>query len=144
MYNKMLVVGILVYFLLFEINNAQPFYRSLDGTNNNLNNPNAGASGAKYLNYKNASELFADPTTASMLNCPHNYQAAGLPVVDRCTDNLTNDVFPLPRCISDLVDGIRATQVQQFDNIFINDLKSKRKSSHMVSLEMSRDHTKLL
>ena len=138
----MLIAGILVYFLLFRIINAQlDNYRSLDGTDNNQNDPNAGASGAKYLNYKNARELFANPTTASMLTCPHNYQAVGLPVVDRCTDVLPEGTFPLPRCISNLADGIHSTQAQQFNEIFVSDLKSKRKSSHMVSLKMSLDRT---
>jgi hypothetical protein len=129
----MLPCEIFVYFfLLFKISNAQQ-YRSLDGTNNNLYVPNAGASGVQYLNYKNAKEFFADPTTASMLTCPHNYINDGLPIVDKCTDILPEGIFPLPRCISNLANGIRATQAQQFGVNFINSLKSKRKSSHMVS-----------
>ena len=132
MYNKMLFRGILVYFLLFKISEAQQ-YRSLDGTNNNLYVRNAGTAGAQYLNYKNAKELFADPTTASMLTCPHNYETDGSPILDRCTDILPEGTFPLPRCISNLADGIHATQAQQFGANFINSLKSKRKSSHMVS-----------
>jgi hypothetical protein len=130
MCNKMLFGGILVYFLLFGVNSAQKQYRSLDGTNNNLLVPDAGASGVLYLN---GNELFADPTTASMLNCPHNYQNDGLPLVDRCSDILPEGTFPLPRCISDLANGIQATQAQQYDENFIESLKSIRKSSHMVS-----------
>src|SRR6266498_443389 len=130
--NKMLLCGILIYFSLFKINNAQQ-YRSLDGTNNNLNVPNAGASGVNYLNYKNAIELFADSATASMVACPHNYQAVTLPVVDKCTDILPEGTFPLPRCISDLVNGVQATQAQQFDENFVDTFRSKRKSSDMVS-----------
>ncbi|RIA97145.1 heme peroxidase [Glomus cerebriforme] len=126
------LLGILVCFSLFKTNNAQQ-YRSLDGTNNNLNVPNAGAVGAVYLNYKNAIELFADSTTASMLSCPHNYQAVTLPVVDKCVDILPEGTFPLPRCLSDLGDGVQATRAQQFNETFVNNHKSKRKSSHMMT-----------
>src|SRR3954452_16801871 len=128
----MLFGRVLIYFLLFGINHAQKQYRRLDGTSNNLLVPDAGASGVLYSN-KNANELFADPTTASMLNCPHNYQNDGLPLVDKCTDILPEGAFPLPRCISNLADGIQAKQAQQYDEKFIDGLKSKRKSSHMVS-----------
>jgi hypothetical protein len=132
MYSKILFYGILVYFSLFKINNAQQ-YRTLDGTNNNLNVPNAGAVGAIYLNYKNAAELFADSATASMVICPQNYQAVASPVIDKCTDVLQEGTFPLPRCISDLVDGVQAKQTQQLNEGFVDSFKSKRKSSHMVS-----------
>ncbi|PKC11241.1 heme peroxidase [Rhizophagus irregularis] len=130
--NKILFYGILVYFSLFKINNAQQ-YRTLDGTNNNLNVPNAGVVGAIYLNYKNAVELFADSATASMVICPQNYQVVALPVVDKCTDVLQEGTFPLPRCISNLADGVQATQAQQFDESFVDSFKSKRKSSHMMT-----------
>src|SRR5581483_10778248 len=103
---KILLYEILICFSLFQINNAQQ-YRSIDGTNNNLNVPNAGASGVNYLNYKNATELFADSATASMVTCPHNYQAATLPVVDKCTDILPVGTFPLPRCISNAVSSVQ-------------------------------------
>src|ERR1043165_2610238 len=120
-------------FLLFSLNNAQQQYRSLDGTNNNLYVPTAGASGVPYLNYKNAKELFADAKTASMLTCPRNYIADTLPVTDKCTDVLPKGTFPLPRCISNLANGIRSTREQSLDANFTESLKSKRKSSHMVS-----------
>ncbi|GBC06036.1 hypothetical protein RclHR1_06580008 [Rhizophagus clarus] len=132
MFNKILFYGILVYFSLFKVNNAQQ-YRSLDGTNNNLNVPNAGAAGTLYLNYKNAAELFADSATASMVFCPHNYQAVTLPVVDKCTDVLQEGTFPLPRCISDIVSGVQATQAEQLDENFVESFKSIRKSSHMMT-----------
>jgi hypothetical protein len=132
-HNKMLLCGFIIHFLLLiSINDAQQ-YRSLDGTNNNLYVPNAGASGVPYLNYKNAKENFADSKTASMLTCPHNYVADKLPIVDKCTDILPKGTFPLPRCVSNLANGIQSTRAQQFDADFTNSLKSKRKSSHMVS-----------
>ncbi|RHZ69451.1 hypothetical protein Glove_283g157 [Diversispora epigaea] len=104
---------------------VQAEYRSFDGTNNNLQNPNTGSINQPLLrtdvpNFYDSSE--------HMLLCPGNYSKA--PVQISC-GSITTGNLPMPRCISDRTTGIQMKFEDRFEIDFREKFKSKRNASHM-------------
>ncbi|CAG8610641.1 35932_t:CDS:10, partial [Racocetra persica] len=105
-------------------------YRSYDGVGNNKANPKAGSSGVPYFIIEQFTQRFDNPTTGSMLQCPGNYTSI---LSVNCTNPLQSGQFPLPRCISNLANGIHKSFVDQNNISYSDSLKSKRKSSHLMT-----------
>ncbi|CAG8467977.1 2697_t:CDS:10 [Cetraspora pellucida] len=105
-------------------------YRSYDGVGNNKANPKAGSSGMPYFTLEQFTKRFDNPTTGSMLQCPGNYTSI---LSVNCTNPLQSGQFPLPRCISNLANGIHKSYVDQNNISYSDSMKSKRKSSHLMT-----------
>ncbi|CAG8603950.1 9783_t:CDS:2, partial [Paraglomus occultum] len=105
-------------------------YRAIDGTGNNLNYPTAGATGDKYLRVDLPTANFVDGNRQP-LKTPTDGVLPGTAINSSCTDQLAADVYPLPRCVSNIV-------TRYGTNLIVNDskvpiYKSLRKTSHMIT-----------
>src|SRR5438105_1682469 len=102
-------------------------YRSLDGSNNNIANPNAGIPNAPFFRQKPNHENYAG-NNGEMIPSPGNYNAPNGKALT-CKDAREEGIFPLPRCISNVIDGYRLTRQDAFSWNFLDSFKSKRKVS---------------
>ncbi|CAG8558737.1 5042_t:CDS:2, partial [Paraglomus brasilianum] len=105
-------------------------YRSINGTGNNVLYPTAGATNDKYLRVDLPNANFVDGNRQP-LKTPTDGILPGTAVNASCTDQLAADVYPLPRCVSNIV-------TRYGTNLIINDnknpiYKSFRKTSHMIT-----------
>src|SRR4051812_46422797 len=104
-------------------------YRSLDGSNNNIAVPNAGIPNVPFNRQKPNYEKYAG-NNGKMIPSPGNYVLNG--ISPTCKDPREEGIFPLPRCISNVLDGYQLTRENEFSWDFLDSFKSKRKVSHMV------------
>ncbi|CAG8542019.1 2813_t:CDS:10 [Paraglomus occultum] len=95
-------------------------YRSLDGTGNNKNNPSAGSNSQPYKRLKSVNTFYSD-ANQTMLQTP------ATPV--NCSSALATNVYPLPRCVSNLISRYG---IASYDPA-IASFSSKRQISHMVT-----------
>jgi hypothetical protein len=106
-------------------------YRSLDGSNNNIAEPKAGTPNVPFFRKKPNDENYAGKN-GEMVSSPGNYNFILKEVAPKCKDLIPKGMFPLPRCISDVLDGYQTTAKDAFSWDFLDSFKSKRKVSHMV------------
>ncbi|CAB4491492.1 unnamed protein product [Rhizophagus irregularis] len=107
-------------------------YRSLDGSNNNIAEPKAGTPNVPFFRQKPHDANYAGDN-GEMVSSPGNYNYNPNEVVPKCKDLIPKGMFPLPRCISDVLDGYQTTAKDAFSWDFIDSFKSKRKVSHMIT-----------
>ncbi|CAG8630503.1 4443_t:CDS:10 [Rhizophagus irregularis] len=107
-------------------------YRSLDGSNNNIAEPKAGTPNVPFFRQKPHDANYAGDNS-EMVSSPGNYNYNPNEVVPKCKDLIPKGMFPLPRCISDVLDGYQTTAKDAFSWDFIDSFKSKRKVSHMIT-----------
>ncbi|CAG8624350.1 25369_t:CDS:10 [Dentiscutata erythropus] len=105
-------------------------YRSYNGVGNNVANSLAGSSGTPYFINEPITQRFDNSTIGSMLQCPGNY--INISAIN-CTNPLQIGQFPLPRCISNLANSLHKSYVDYNNISYIDSLKSKRKSSHLMT-----------
>lgn len=104
-------------------------YRSLDGSNNNIAIPNAGIPNVPYFRQKPNNEKYAGDN-GEMIPSPGNYVLNVK--APTCKDPRAKGIFPLPRCISNVLDSYQLTKEYAFSWNLLDSFKSKRKVSHMV------------
>ena len=107
-------------------------YRTLDGTNNNLNTPLA-----KTLVRGNPPISFysvVNVTSSELIPTPGDYTSTVPIGFERCSssNNLPINLYPLPRCVSDLVGSMKENANDVYNLNALGKFKSERKISHMV------------
>src|SRR5438045_9726541 len=116
---------ILLTFILITTSTCE--YRSINGQNNNINNPSAGIPETPFVrNIPQAQPFYADANN-NMISTPGNYISAPPATVLSCTDALTENVFPLPRCISNRIMSKQSKDTDMFDLTHLEKFKSKRR-----------------
>src|SRR6266542_5745028 len=78
-------------------------YRSLDGSNNNIAEPKAGTPKAHFFRNKPNGTNYAGDN-GEMIPSPGNYVLGEGAVAPKCKDPRAEGIFPLPRCISNVLD----------------------------------------
>ena|SRR6266498_2812846 len=125
--NKKFAAVIIVIFQCLVVITAE--IRSLDGQSNNLNDPKAGTPQSEYKReIEKTSWLDAD----TMVSTPGEYTENVPKANSNCKAPLPEGKFPLPRCVSNLVNGLQAKLSDGFDLSGQEAKQSQRKNSHMV------------
>src|SRR2546423_2342702 len=122
--NKLIIIFAILlvfteYFVTAEI-------RSFDGASNNKGNPNAGTPKSEFTRDIDKTS-WPDETTQAMVSTPGEYTAIVPKESNACT-TLPKGQFPLPRCVSNLVNGIQAQLGEEFDLGTLDAQKSSRKT----------------
>ena len=134
----------LLSFLLFAfvlLTTTTCEYRSLDGSGNNKNNPNAGIPESPFVRgIPPALPFYAEGNNNTLIHTPGDYNLRPQ-VPFTCTGaKLPDGVYPLPRCVSNLLMSKQFKDEDIFDLQKLEKYKSKRRISHMVStLNRSRN-----
>ncbi|CAI2171547.1 10820_t:CDS:2 [Funneliformis geosporum] len=126
--NKSLAAVILAIFQFLVVVTAQ---RALDGQSNNLNDPKSGTPQSPYKRDIGKQE-WQDGIDLMILT-PGDYSENVPKGNVACAAPLQEGIFPLPRCVSNLVYGIQAKLGDEFDLSIQDTKKSKRKNSHMLT-----------
>ncbi|CAG8501913.1 16490_t:CDS:10 [Funneliformis mosseae] len=125
---KSFAAVILAIFQFLVIVTAQ---RALDGQSNNLNDPNAGTPQSPYKR-DIGKQAWQDGIDA-MITTPGDYTAVVPKGNGACAVPALEGLFPLPRCVSNLVNGLQAKLGDEFELSIQDTKKSKRKNSHMLT-----------
>ena len=124
------ITFILFFSLLFKLIYAE--YRTLNGTFNNLNNPIL----EKSLARKNPPISFysvIDVNSSMLIPTPGNYTSVPINFgTCNASNSLPEGLYPLPRCVSDLVGSLRTEINDTYNLNVLEKFKSKRKISHIV------------
>jgi len=126
--NKLIII--LVILLVFTEYFITADNRSLDGESNNKANPNAGTPKSEFTR-EIEKKSWPDETLKAMVSTPGEYTAIVPKTSNACT-TLPKGQFPLPRCVSNLVNGLQAKIGEEFDLGTLDAKKSLRKTSHVV------------
>ena len=122
---------ILVTFILISTTLCQK-YRTINGTNNNANNPNAGVPVIPFVRNAPSISYFADANN-NLIQTPGNYTIFDIPFTCAAAA-LPDGVFPLPRCVSNMIMSKQSKDDDMFNVQKLEKFKSKRKTSHIVSV----------
>jgi hypothetical protein len=127
--NKFAAV-ILAILLIFNLILVAADIRTLDGQSNNKDDPKAGTPQSQFA--KNITKTsWPDASGNAMISTPGEY-TINVPKNTLCTAPLAQGQLPLPRCVSNLVNGLQAKLTDVYNLNALEAKKSKRKTSHMV------------
>jgi hypothetical protein len=132
------MINYLIILFLFSLlfKSAYTEYRTLNGTYNNLYNPFLPTTLARtnppvsfFNNPANSNNNFQ-----SLPATPGNYSSLVPTNLASCStsSNLPEGLYPLPRCVSNIVGSVRATLNDVYNLNALEKFKSKRKISHIV------------
>src|SRR2546423_1654653 len=133
-----LLITLIFFSLLFKFTYAT--YRSIDGTNNNLNKPLSNTLVREFPPISFYSVI--DVNDSSLIPTPGNYTS--IPIdFQNCSssNNLPEGLYPLPRCASNLVGSMRANIDDVYNLDTLGKYKSERKISHMVRIKKLKNVT---
>ncbi|RIA91279.1 hypothetical protein C1645_123157 [Glomus cerebriforme] len=107
-------------------------YRSINGEGNNINQPSAGIPNTPFVRNVPPTSFFAD-TNNNLIHTPGEYTFVP-ETLFTCSAILPDGVFPLPRCVSNKLMSKQSKDNDMFDMSRLEKFKSKRKTSHIVSV----------
>lgn len=107
-------------------------YRPIDGMGNNRYQPSAGTPKTPFVRKLPSTSHFADGNN-NLIHTPGDY--ISIPdTLFTCNATLPDDIFPLPRCVSNKLTSKQSKDNDIFDIPRLEKFKSKRKVSHIVSI----------
>ncbi|CAG8440194.1 7816_t:CDS:10 [Funneliformis mosseae] len=107
-------------------------YRSLNGEGNNRNDILIGTSNIPFVRNIPSKPNFADENY-SMIFTPGNYTTEVPDAFIACNATLPNDIFPLPRCVSNKLMSMQLNEEDMFNLPLLEKFKSKRDISHILT-----------
>lgn len=128
------LIILFLFSLLFK--SVYTEYRTLNGTYNNLNNPFLPTSLARTnppVSFFSKSANFNNDFQ-SLPATPGNYSSSVPTNLASCSSSsqLPEGLYPLPRCVSNIVGSIKANLSDVYNLNTLEKFKSKRKISHIV------------
>lgn len=126
--NKFTAVILLLIFINLILVKAE--IRPLDGQSNNKGDPKAGTPQSQ-LTRNIGKTSWPDASGNAMASTPGEY-TIDVPKDTLCTTPLPKGQLPLPRCVSDLVNGLQSKLENEYNLNALEAKKAKRKTSHMV------------
>ncbi|GBB83499.1 hypothetical protein RclHR1_10200006 [Rhizophagus clarus] len=129
--NKFVVVILPILLIFINLILVIAEIRTLDGQSNNKANPEAGTPQSQFT--KNIGKTsWPDASGNAMASTPGEY-TINVPTNTFCNTPLPNGQLPLPRCVSNLINGLQAKLGDEFNLTALEAKKSKKKTSHMVT-----------